>query len=481
MTDAAVSDEVRELVRALDGLPLAIELAAARVKVLTPAQIRDRLDRSLDLLTGGDRDLPERQRTLRATIEWSYELLDDRRKELLARLSVFAGSFPLEAAEEVCDAAIDDVAALVDASLLKPIDDDRFLLLETIREYSAERLQATAAREPLRRRHADFLSAVAEAAYEHRFDDEPTWSERLAADHDDLRAALDWLEEDDPERALALAGALGWFWLSHGQLDEGCRRLKRALRTAGDAALRARALAGIGPLMARQGAVAEGRARLEEAIDLWRGLARPDELASALDALGWLLFFAGEGEPALDAFQRSLDLQRERGDHDGEVRALVGVCQLLVALDEVDRAEALSQELLELADDPRSEHFALHFLADCALIRGDVAEAGKRYRQSLEAALPLGDVLETSFEVQGIAMAAAGGGENERPLLLAGAVEALLESLGTSLSVPFWQALLDRYLGAARDSAGADAARIWAAGRGLPFDDAVQLALEGDR
>ncbi len=179
---------VEAICQRLDGLPLAVELAAARTKLLAPERLLDRLDSALPLLTGGARDAPERQRTLRATIEWSYDLLDVASKELFAKLSVFAGSFPIGAAEEICDADLDGLAALVDSSLLKPIGDDRFLMLETIREYALEKLEASAAAEELRQRHARFFSALAEEAYERRFDAESEWSARLGVDHDDLRA-----------------------------------------------------------------------------------------------------------------------------------------------------------------------------------------------------------------------------------------------------------------------------------------------------
>jgi hypothetical protein len=154
------------------------------------------------------------------------------------------------------------------------------------------------------------------------------------------------------------------------------------------------------------------------------------------------------------------------------------VCQVLVALHEIERAEPMSRELLErAAGDPRTEHFAYHFLADCALVRGDADEALERYRMSLRAALPLGDLIETSFEVQGVAMAASGNGDPERALRLAASVEALWESLGASISVPFWDELLERFIGAARDELGARADAVWAEGRAVAFDDAVQLAL----
>ena len=227
----------------------------------------------------------------------------------------------------------------------------------------------------------------------------------------------------DADAALALAGALGWFWLSRGLIAEGRGRLSDALAASGDRGhLRARALTAVGALTARHGDVESGRLQLEEAIALWRDLGDRDELASALDALGWpLIYDAGDDAGALAAFEQSLELRRELGDPAGETRALVGVCQVLVALGDVDRAEPMSRSLLERAgDDPRTEHFGYHFLADCALIRGDTVEAEKRYRQSLRAALPLGDVIETSFEVQGVAMAVAGNGDPERGLRLAG-------------------------------------------------------------
>jgi predicted ATPase/class 3 adenylate cyclase len=471
---------VEAICRRLDGLPLAVELAAARTKLLAPDRLLERLDSALPILTGGARDAPERQRTLRATIEWSYDLLEPDSRELFARLSVFAGSFPLEAAEEVCSADLDGLAALVDYSLVKPIGDDRFLILDTIAEYARERLDELGAQD-LRSGHADYFAAVAEDAYAHRFDAEAEWSARLETDQDDLRAALDWLEQNDSERALELAGALGWFWLSRGLLEEGCRRLSEALSASDDdGRSRARALTAAGSLNARHGDVERGREQLEEALRRWRELGDRDELASALDSLAWpLIYDAGDESAALASFEEALAIRRELGDSAGETRALVGVAQVLVALGEVERAETISYELLERAagGDLRTEHFAYHFLADCALVRGDTVEAEERYRQSLRAALPLGDVIETSFEVQGVAMAVAGNGDSEKALRLAAAVEATWESLGISISIVFWDSLLDRYLSPARELLGAKADAVWAEGRALDFDDAVELAL----
>ncbi len=481
--DVSPDHTIEAICRRLDGLPLAVELAAARTKLLAPERLLERLDSALPLLTGGARDAPERQRTLRATIEWSYNLLDTYVQELFARLAVFAGSFGLEGAEEICGADLDGLALLVDSSLLKPIGDDRFLMLETIAEYARERLVGAEAGK-IRSRHARYFVAIAEEAYLHRFDAEAEWSARLELDQDDLRTALDWLEQNDLEGFLDLAGALGWFWLSRGLLDEGSGRLARALavKQDSDRSRVARALTAIGALTARRGDAKSGREQLEEALRLWRELGDRDELASALDALGWpLIYDAGDDAAALGAFEEALAIRRELGDASGETRALVGVCQVLVALEEVERAETIARQLLARAGaDLRTEHFAYHFLADCALIRGDTVEAERRYRDSLRAALPLGDVIEATFEVQGVAMAAAANGDVENGLRLAACVEATRESLGISISIPFWDALLDRYFGPAREQLGVAADGVWATGRGLEFDDAVELALQGD-
>ena len=465
----------------LDSLPLAIELAAARTRLLSPGTLLTRLERALPLLTDGARDAPERQRTLRATIDWSYDLLDDASRRLLARLGVFAGSFPVEAAESVCDANVSELSALVDLNLLTPIGDERLLMLETIREYGLERLAESGEEVTFRARHAEEFARVAETAYELRSRAEAEWSSRLDRDHDDLRAALDWLLKTNPDAALDLAGALGWFWFTRGYLVEGDARLRAALG-ASDASgrSRARALTASGSLAARIGMVKEGRLRLEDAVARWTELGDRDEIGDALEALGWLLVYdAGDYAASLATFEEARSIRADLGDCAGETRALVGVCQVLVALDEVERAEALSHELLERGkDDVRTRHFAIHFLADCSLIRGDCAEAEERYRESLRAALDLGDIIETSVEVQGVAMAKAGQGDWARALELAASVQALWRSLGTDLHITFWDRLLERYLGDARTALGTDADAAWTQGLGLAFDDAVALALQ---
>ena len=362
----------------LDSLPLAIELAAARTRLLAPEALLARLERALPLLTDGPRDAPRRQRTLRATIEWSYDLLDAESRRLLPRLAVFAGSFPIGAAESVCDAKLSELSALVDLSLLKLLGDERLLMLETIREYGLELLAQSGEAETFRTRHAEAFARLAETAYDLRDQAEAEWSSRLDRDHDDLRAALDWLSKTNPEAALGLTGTLGWFWFTRGYLSEGEARLRAALMVSGaNAQNRTRALAASGSITARIGMVEDGRLRLETAVGDWRQLGDRKETAAALEALGWLLFYdAGDDLASLAAFEEARSIRRELADRAGETRALVGVCQVLISLGEVERAEALSHELLDRGkDDVRTRHFAIHFLADCSLIRGDCVEA----------------------------------------------------------------------------------------------------------
>jgi predicted ATPase/class 3 adenylate cyclase len=472
---------IDSICRRLDGLPLAIELAAARTKLLSPETLLARLDDALSLLTSGARDAPERQRTLRATTAWSYDLLDEESKRVFSRLSVFLGSFPLAAAEDVCDADLDAFAELVDLSLLKPIDEDRFLMLETIREYAAERLEASGEADEIRRRHADAFRSLAAERYARRVEAESECTDRLESDHDDLRAALEWLALHDPDAELELAAALGWFWLSHSHLPEGRRRLIEALdRSRKEGPVRAAALTALGGIAGWQGDAERGPAWLSEGVALWRALGDVPELAYALETLGWALFAVGDNEPSLAAFEEGLDLRRRSGDAVGEIRSLGGVCQVLVAQGEVDRAEPLSKELLDLArqvNDPRAEHFGHHFLGDCALMRGDFDDAEDLYKASLRAALPLGDLLETTFEVQGVGMSAAGKGDLARGVRLGAAGYAAWESIGATVAVPFWNALLDRHIGAAREKLGSEGEVVWDEGYSMAFEDAVELAL----
>ena len=474
---------VERICARLDGLPLAIELAAARVGILSPGAVLERLDQRLALLTSGARDLPARQRTLRGTLEWSHDLLADDERRAFAGLGVFVGGFSLEAAERVCDASLDTVGSLVDKSLARR-EGDRLRLLDTIREFAVERLAASGNADALRDRHAVEYEQIAEEAYAGRHRHQEKMAARLAAEQDNLRVALDHLGGIDPSRLLRLAGALGWFWHVHSDFTEGRTRLADALDRAPDSAApmdRARALSASVELAAWQGDVAAAERSGADAVAEWRALGREQEVAFVLHDLGWGHFFAGEDGPARDRMEESLRIQRSQGDPLLVNRAQLGLLQVLVSLGELDEVKRLGPEALALSEelgDVWYEHFAHHFLADCALMEGDARAADEGYRRSLGAAWRSGDRVETCYELQGIAMAAAGLSRPALGLTLTAAAERALRELGVEHIVPFWRRLVDEHTARARAAIGTGAAdAAWQAGAEMELEEAVTEAL----
>ncbi len=463
----------------LDGLPLALELAAARIGLLSPDAILARLSAPLKLLKGGHRDAPERHRALERTLAWSYELLDDEERRLFVRLAVFAGGFTLEAAEAVGDAELDTLGSLVDKSLVRR-DGDRFTMLETIRGYALDQLARSGDESVSRDRHATFFETLTAVAFAGSASREAEWADELEREHDNLRAALERLGTTDPDRRLRMAGKLGWFWHAHSHLSEGRSRLAEALaESAGRDADRARALSAAAALAGYSGDLVAGRPIFDEAIAIWRELGRERDLGQTLFDLGWGCFFVDELEIGRRCMEETLAIGRRLEEPALVNRAQLGLLQFLVASGELESVPSLGAEALELSralGDHWAEHFAHHYLADCALIEGDHATAATHYARSLDAAARSGDRIETCFELQGVAMTSAGLGRPERALRIAGAAEAQLRSLGHQFSVAFWTALLDRYLGEARAALGADADAAWQAGQRLSFEAAVAEA-----
>src|SRR5436190_22115778 len=313
--DVEADEAVHEICRRLDGLPLALELAASRAKVLDPPLLLERLGRALPVLAGGARDAPERQQTLLATIAWSYALLEEELQALFRRLSVFAGSFSLDTSERVAHADIDAIEALVDWSLVKPIGDGRFLMLETIREYARELFDASDEVQPVSSAHADIVVEVAETAERELVGpDQVRWYERLALEEGNLRAALEFAcTSGDAERALRIAGSLWRFWWNRGQLDEGQAWYDRALRIDPSAspALRGRALLGASHMSEARGESERTRALLEEAVDLLRGANDSWRLAIALAHLASV---QTNRDTAFAMNQEALEVAQSAGD-----------------------------------------------------------------------------------------------------------------------------------------------------------------------
>jgi predicted ATPase/class 3 adenylate cyclase len=475
-------EAVAELCSRLDNLPLALELAAARVSVLTPAQILERISQRLDLFQAG-RDADPRQQTLRATIAWSYDLLSTDEHRLFVRMAVFRGGCTLETAEQVGGADIAGLQSLHDKSLLRRTG-ERFWMLETIREYARELLEEGGEADALRSRHADHYLALAELAYRERFDRGLTWAGRLEAEHDNLRAALDFLQKGDPLRYLRLAGALGWFWLARSDFAEGTRRLENALASNVEVGpLAARALSSLGSIDAMRGRFAAALSRHEQAIQLWATAEDDTELALARDDLGWTLYLRGEGEEsrALELFGENLELARRLGHHALVNRSISGICQLLVATGQFERAEPLALELHAATRDSQDVGItgaADHYLSDCAMDRRDYTLAEQYRLSALETALTIGDVSQQAMEILGLAFTAAGLGRDEDALRLEGAVDSKWNELGVSNVVWFIETWRERDLGPARARLGEQRANAaFDEGRAMTWDQAIELAL----
>ena len=357
-------------------------------------------------------------------------------------------------------------------------------MLATIREYAAERLAERADAASVRDRHAAFFEALAERAYAERHHRSSEMADALALDHDDVREALDWLSHSNAGRYARLTGWLGWFWHARSHFDEGRVRVAAALDALPDNAAEdgARLLSAATELAAWQGDIAAAEAIGEQAIAAWRALPSEVEVGLVHYDLGWGQLFAGNDDAARARLEASLEILEPHGDDVLTNRAKLGLLQVLVAIGDVATVKQLGPEAVAVSQalgDRWSEHFAHHFLGDCAVIEGDVAEAERRYRLSLDAAWETGDQVESCYELQGMAMAAAGAGDAERALRLASAAAANLGKLGVDAIPPFWTALVDRHVALARAQLGdepADAA--WTAGGRLSLQEAVTEALQ---
>jgi non-specific serine/threonine protein kinase len=493
---------VAEVCRRLDGIPLALELAAARVKILSIGQILTKLDDRFKLLSSVGRTMLPRHQTLRAVIEWSYDQLANEEQKLLRALSVFAGGWTLAlAAALVSDLDEFEIlelhSQLVDKSIVVVSDDQsaspRYSFLETVRQFLFEQLTEQHEAESIRDAHFKAMLELAEQAYAERVTEEERWTLELEVESDNMRVALDFARSRDAEEYLRLVGALAWFWIVKTRLAEGREHLTAALASSDvkpSRSSRARALWGAAHMLALQGETSKALSWIDEARVMSHELGDTAEIALALEGIGWMHFFRSEDEAACEAFEECLRLQLVNGMQHLIIRAKVGLAQVLVALGRTDQAKPMAQEIIEFADvhnDKRSEHFGWHYLADCELILGNCQESLKLYQKSLALANAMGDKVEISFEVQGVAMSLAGHDRTIFPsashvaIQLAGAVKAEWDRLGADIHVRFWDELLDRYLGAARKELSTeDFEREWKKGRETPFEDAVQMALTID-
>ncbi|MDP8959201.1 MAG: tetratricopeptide repeat protein, partial [Actinomycetota bacterium] len=437
---------VARITARLDGLPLAIELAAARVKLLSPHAIADRLAGGLSLLAGGSRDLPARQRALVDTIAWSYQLLDEPVQRLLRRLAVFAGGASLSFAEEVCGPAeelgmevLDGLGLLVDHSLVRrqePNGEPRFGMLETIRDFARRLLDESEEATRISRRHAGAFLRLAEEAEPHLTAVEQLeWLDLLDREHDNLRAALAWAtREGEAEIALRLGGALWRFWQIRGHLEEAADRLDQALQLRGGSPrARAGALEAAGGVAYWQVRMEDARRFYEESLSIARSLDDPAAVAHALYNLSFPHSFGGDSERAGRLLDESRNIYQALGDRAGVAKMSYGMGMMYHWAGDYQQAQSHFQASLALSrelDDPSGVGWALGMLGWALVRQGDHRAARPYLEEGLQLAHEKGYVSETLMFLEVFASLAVSAGELERGLRLIGATSALRRSRG---------------------------------------------------
>jgi predicted ATPase len=485
---SAMGDEVddpevvEELCVRLDHLPLAIELAAARARLLSPAELLDRLGQRLDLLKGA-RDADPRQQTLRATVAWSFELLTPLEKALFGRLAIFAGGCTLDAAEAVCDADLGSLASLVDKSLTRR-SADRFSMLETIRQFAQERLAEQDDVRDLQRRHALHYLALAERAEpDLRGPAQRSWLKRLELDHDNLRAALSWSEEAGAaEVGLRLAAALWRFWRVH-HLSEGSRVLERLLKMdePGRPSLRTRVLLGASRLAMDEGDLERTIARANEALTAARASGSAREIAAATENLGLMMMVTGSTNSALALLEDSIARFRALGDPVGTADALNNLANALLAAGDTGKAVEFGEEALALQRDVGNAlgmAFVLNTLGYVALHDGQLELSRSRLEESLVLFQELGDLSRIGDTLEGLAQVAAGHGDDRRAVMLWSAGDSFRAGAGKHME-PLQTALHEDALSRARTRMGESAFAVaWVEGAALAPEDAVSYALQ---
>ena len=529
---------VAEICSRLEGIPLAIELAAARVGTFSIEQIAQRLEGSIELLTHGNRTAMPRQQTLKGTLDWSYDLLSASESILFRRLSTFAGGWSMEASEAMGSGegveegeVLDLLYGLAEKSLVMAKGSDqggvRYRLLEPIRQYALEKLEESGEAEAAKHAHAEYVLALSEEAEPELLGPrENQWYGRLEQEHDNIRAALSYsLEGADPVLGLRLAGAIWWFWNRHGHLSEGLRWLEEGLTSGGGASapVRAKALAGIGMLAFRQGDLDRMRESATEGLRLSaEAELGGNHRAHFLRVLGNAYWLEGDHQRATTLAEESLALSREVNDMGGMANTLItlGTASLWGSGDleqarafyeegvaisrelgsasmlrdflnalalpfllqrDLDRAAALAEESAELsreAGDRLLLPLPLTWLGWVALLGGDLERAKALYKESLALSKELGAHKQLTLILQeGLACAAGAEGEAERAARLFGATEALREAIGFPLE-PALSTLEEPYLVGVRSQLEEGAwTAAWEDGQKMSMETAVEYAL----
>ncbi|HEV8671850.1 MAG TPA: NB-ARC domain-containing protein [Candidatus Limnocylindria bacterium] len=470
----------------LDRLPLAIELAAARVRTVPPRLMRAQLEHRLAFLDSGPRDLPERHRKLANTVAWSYDLLSEEDQRLFRELCVFVGGFTESAARAVLDlpaaSVRDALGFLVECSLLQLVEHGpqrRFAMLETVREFGAERAGDD---RRLRRRHAEYFAALAERAEPELWGPDQVARYRdLEREHDNARAALAWtIEHREADLALRLVAALWTLWFTQGYLAEGARWMEQALRLAGWTSARHRAFAALhaGDLLSARGDHESASALIAEARALFEELHDDAGVRQAMESEGFTAMERGQWDHAASVYEALRDLALAAGDGDVLATATRNLASVKRGEGDLAAAERLYEESLPLlAAVGRTRHIAhvLQYLAHLVQRRGDLERAVDLSRQSLERFQELGGIRCFGEELQDIGLLVARAGHAERALRLLGAAANVRDQIDLALTV-LEQHENDEVVTAARSAVGRDSERVFSEGRAMRVEDALEYA-----
>ncbi|MGQ4600593.1 LuxR C-terminal-related transcriptional regulator [Nocardia sp. R6R-6] len=443
-------DSVARLCERLDGIPLAVELAAARLRSLSANEVLERLDHRFDLLTSGSSAAPPRQQTLRALIDWSYALCSVKEQTLWARLSVFSRSFALDSVEEVCsgDSLVGgEMIDLLDGLVRKSIviaeftgGRARYQLLETVREYGADRLAAAGERERLRLAHQDHFHRLAEQSFEQWFGpNQATWLERVRADHANLASAFDrYIESGRADRACALAAALQWYWIAGGRLGEARRWLNQALSlTSEPSPARANAMWVDAHLALLRGDVSAARARLDSVEELMPIVDAPKLRGDIAQLRGMAALFAGDLTEARNRYERAIQRHENHGETTGVVFAAFQLAVVYAFAGEFVRAAALCEKSLSLSaryDERWAASYTLWALALKKWLDWDFTGATELANDSLRIKLEFRDVLGNAYVIELLSWIAASEGRYAESARLLGTAGAIWDNLGTSMA-----------------------------------------------
>jgi predicted ATPase/Tfp pilus assembly protein PilF/DNA-binding XRE family transcriptional regulator len=526
------ADNARAVARicvSLDSLPLAIELAAAQVRALSPEEILARVGARLDLLSGGPRDVPPRQQALRGAIDWSYELLADAEKIGFQRMAVFAGGCTLHAAQAIVGEGAEGLLqSLSSKSLLRretrSDGETRFTMLETIREFALEKLRESGEERARRSDHAAYYLALEEEGSVHlRGPNQAEWLAKLEAEHDNMRSVLQWaISEGEANIALRLSSGLRWFWYMRDYLSEGRHWLEAAIACAPESRTpeRGEALMSLGVLAGRQSDHAEAVRALEESLRIFRDLEDVDGVARVLNNLGGVALEHGDYEHADRYYEEALGIWRERGNRLLASMALHNLSIMAYTRADYDRALALIRECLSILEEEgkaASIGRVLTTMGEIYRLQGNYEEAAKHYERSLEILRELGDKRGTSsvlmnlghvehyrghldeaesyimqalqldmgagdkagitLDLAALAGVAGSRGQLERAARLFGAADALREAISITFDTPD-QVEYDRSLEATRAQVPTELwDRLWAEGKALPMERAIEYAL----